>query len=473
MVNSDTVQPNAIYQAHRATPLSEQGRDSLSVLYQPIIGADALAVYFALNSDAQIENPKEYTHLDLLNLLNFGLARFMEARYRLEGIGLVTVYRKKTERYGDMYGYELQEPLTPQAFFEDTTYSFLLTSMVGERRFTDLVQRYQPKQWDWQGYQDISKKFTDIYQLDFTHFSKIEADLTTVSKQFEQAVPSLENTLDESLDWAFLIFHASKKQISKSNFTQKFSEKLSLFHRLYGYDEMELVQFMAQVVNLSDGLVDEQALDKAIVAYRTQQKNQAQRKIPEVVEENQVRRFNTLRQTGFSEADIETIKESEALLPLDYFEAIKEAKHSFSTKLEEWIVRNLVETSSLTNSVINILLHYVLVIQNHSILPQKVVEKIAADWSERRIANPEDAIKRVRQMVQDIQTEQAQRTTQKQARYTTKGQPIRKEVLPKWMEAQQVATSEEKQEIEAELKLSDEVEQKFQEYLRRKKEGET
>lgn len=457
------IQPNSLYQAYKAVPLSDDGVQALTALYQPIIGSDALTLYFVLANDA---STAEYTHLDLLNQLNFGMQRFLDARYHLEGIGLLTSYQKKSSEFGLLYAYELQEPLSPVRFFADSTYTFLLKNMVGERRFQLLAKRYMIPRYTWSAYTNITKNFTDVYSFQLADYQRDQAKLEQIASHFsKESKPKL--AINDQLDWSFLKFHAQKKQISAKNFTDEFSKKLSLYHQYYGLDEMDLVQYMADVVNIATGMVEIDELEKRIVASRrtTRVKESS---VNKETEDAEIRRFNTLKLTGFSDLDIQIIKESEQISPADYLAAIKLEKNSYPTKLEEWIVRDLVERSPLPKSVINVLLHYALVVKNNSVLPQKLVDKISADWSEKKVGTPEAAIQLVRTLAKEAQTAKQQRTNQ--SRYTP-NKVTRREQLPKWLVEQEAKKVSNEQVEDSEVALTDEMNERFQAYLKRK-EGE-
>ena len=141
----EKITPNTIYQVFKALPLTQEGKDGLLYLYQPIIGAQALALYFQFLGDEADSNESEFIHLDCLNALNIGLSSFLEARKRLEGMGLLTVFEKEDPEFGKIYLYQLEEPLVPQKFIKDVTYSFLLHQAVGERKFKQLTRRFKPK----------------------------------------------------------------------------------------------------------------------------------------------------------------------------------------------------------------------------------------------------------------------------------------------------------------------------------------
>lgn len=59
------------------------------------------------------------------------------------------------------------------------------------------------------------------------------------------------------------------------------------------------------------------------------------------------------------------------------------------------------QKSPLPNSVINILINYLLVVQNKSALIPALANQIATDWSEKGIRSPEDAIKHVRELAKN------------------------------------------------------------------------
>ena len=453
----DEVQPNHIYQVFKSLPLTEEGNAGLLYLYQPIIGAQALALYYALLGD-QADAENEFVHIDLLNALNNGLPDFLQARKRLEGMGLLNVFMKEDLEFGKLFLYQLQEPLHPQAFLKDETYSFLLWQAVGERKFKQTVKRFQPKKIDVSTYQEITSNFSSVYGvLNGEAFMQKAPRLERISKAYETEQPAAIQ-LAETIDWDFLIDLAKRKYIAAANFTPEFKHQLLLYQNLYGFDELELVDLMTEVVSLTDGKVDGKQLVR-LIERRT--KTVPQKTNGQIQSEDaEIRRFNTLRQSGFSENDLELIKMSEMAAPRDFLQAIKQEKHSFVTDSETWLLKSLVERSPLANSVINVLMHYVLVVQKNSALQANFVNKIATDWSEIGIKNPEEAIRHVRQLVKDSKDAKAKRTTQRTANYR---KPIRKETLPEWVNnpKEEVENSEQQAAIN----------QRLQEYLKRK-EGE-
>ncbi|MDN6289729.1 MAG: DnaD domain protein, partial [Tetragenococcus koreensis] len=124
------------------------------------------------------------------------------------------------------------------------------------------------------------------------------------------------------------------------------------------------------------------------------------------------------------------------------------------------LLKTLVERSPLPNSVINVLVHYILVIKKNSSLQANFVNQIATNWSELELNSPEQAIKHVRDLVKEAKN----KPTKKSNSSSRKQQPIRKETLPDWVDKPT-------EEVE-DPAVQEEINKKLQDYLKRK-EGES
>ena len=79
------------------TILNNEDRKLLIMLYQPIIGYKAMSLYFTLWSDLDKREITsiEYTHHHLMTSMQLKLSEIIEAREKLEAIGLLKTYIKK------------------------------------------------------------------------------------------------------------------------------------------------------------------------------------------------------------------------------------------------------------------------------------------------------------------------------------------------------------------------------------------
>ena len=79
------------------TILHNEDKKNLIMLYQPIIGYKAVSLYLTLwnNLDRREIFSIEYTHHHLMTNMQLRLSDIIEAREKLEAIGLVKSYVKK------------------------------------------------------------------------------------------------------------------------------------------------------------------------------------------------------------------------------------------------------------------------------------------------------------------------------------------------------------------------------------------
>src|SRR5699024_12219501 len=101
---------------------------------------------------------------ELLRKLDMGIPDFYKARIRLEGIGLLRIYR--SQENNNQYFYQLVPPLTAQAFFKDSLFRTLLIEKIGDRVFNEEIEHFLPKEKDKQTYKVITRSFVDAYHFD-------------------------------------------------------------------------------------------------------------------------------------------------------------------------------------------------------------------------------------------------------------------------------------------------------------------
>ncbi len=107
------------YQVKASGILTGADRKIITMLYQPLMGAECLALYQTLFTEVE-ENrlwSEAHSHVQLLNMLDISLKALFEARLKLEGLGLLKSY-VKTENDQRFYIYEILPPLSPEKFFQ-------------------------------------------------------------------------------------------------------------------------------------------------------------------------------------------------------------------------------------------------------------------------------------------------------------------------------------------------------------------
>lgn len=455
------LQPKNIYQGRKSYPLREEGKSSLLYLYQPLIGSEALSLYFTLLSEIPLQKGvgPEGLHADLLSSLNCGIPQLYEARKKLEGIGLLEVFFKEDPSLGGCFIYELLEPIEPLAFFKDTLLSFLLLERVGQRRFDQLIQLFQPEHFSTNDYQKITKKFLEVYRFNEKTYAADQEKLEEKQQSFTTKSTDLGKSMEQStLDWRFLTDWLAKKHIM--NLDESLKEQLTMYHLLYGVDELTLGEWVVQAYDFSEQTVSVKELQRIVLM--DQQTKRINTLANQKAEATPVNQNETPKEaTALTNATLQLVNEAKSIPPMKYLEALKQAKGGYVSKQETWLLQDLVSQSGLSNSLINILINYVLVIKDRPSLTASFVNTIANEWAQKKIMTPEEAVEHIRK----TNSKAKQNTKNTNQNYSTNRRNVRREKLPDW-----VNQPKEEKKISSEKKA--EIERRFKEYFA-KKEGDS
>lgn len=168
----DQISNNSKFNIYASFNLSLDDVNCVSLLYQPLIGPEACALYLTLNSLVLRNNLKsqEYQHIFLFDMLGLDGTTFLKRRKILEGIGLLSTYQKD-----DSYIYLICPPLSPKSFISDGVLGVMLCSKVGEEIFMDLKSRFAVEKIDKVEYKNISVSFDDIF---VSNVSNQQIDIT-------------------------------------------------------------------------------------------------------------------------------------------------------------------------------------------------------------------------------------------------------------------------------------------------------
>ncbi|BBM18034.1 replication initiation and membrane attachment [Enterococcus avium] len=402
---AEELKPSTFYTVYGEPQLDQSKQDALLYLYQPIIGSHAASLYLTLISDVTLEGKSpSLMHTDLLAAIDIGLMHLVKAREHLEGIGLLETYQQTDDEIGMSLIYQLRSPVVPEKFFQDPLMSYLLMDKVGRRRYERLVERFKPQLFDKGQVKNITKRFREVYRLD----DKAFASQTEV---LEQTQASFSDNTD--FDWTLF-----SQQLKRFNLIlgAEEREKLQTFQTLYGVNELDLAEFVAKAAagektglnfNYLRQLINKEKRPKVSAAPK------------EPVTEKAV-------ETGsFSPQESEIIAQSKKIAPVTFLRAIKREKGGFETNTEVRLLEELIGRNLLPKSVINIIINYILVIQNQAVINANYLNAIANDWAQKKITTPEAAITHVRENNQKlVRKPQASRPA-----YQKRGMG-RKEALP-------------------------------------------
>ena len=122
-----------LYRVEINYPLDEVQNDILYYCYQPIIGGQALQLYMMLSVEGKRMNRflKPSSLSRLTSFISMNLQDLEKAFQTLEGIGLLKTFVYYENDF-TQYVYQLQSPLTLQAFFKNQILSSLLQESLSQ-----------------------------------------------------------------------------------------------------------------------------------------------------------------------------------------------------------------------------------------------------------------------------------------------------------------------------------------------------
>ena len=354
------------------TILNSQDRLTLTLLYQPIVGSIAVSLYLTLWSflDRNKFNSLGNTHNDLAISMQLKLDDIKEAKDKLEAIGLIKTYLKKGEV--NSYIYELYGPLSAYEFFNNPILDTALYNNLNKKEYKRIVDSFSLPKVDLKGYQDISCSFKDVYNFVSTE--------KTGNNNIKRA---------KHLDLSF------EPNINFNEVLSLIPEEL-LNIRSISKDTKELIYELAFIYDLGNDAISEiiknSLVDRKIDINllkencRSFYKFEHKGKIPKIVHQNQPQYLRQSQVNSTKRSKL--INQFETTSPYEFLSLKQDSK---PTEKDMEIIEYLMIEQKLNPGVVNVLLDYVLKINNNKLV-RKFVEQIAVQWKRSKIETVSDAI---------------------------------------------------------------------------------
>ena len=425
----------------------------LTRLYQPLIGTTAASMYLSLFSDIAFQAATEATTIsEMLAKLDVGIPEFYHARVKLEGIGLLKVFRSNGEPRE--YYYELVSPLSAEGFFADSLLRTLLLEKIGDRLFEKQVGELLVTPQDKSAYEETTRSFLDVYHVDFetTNLLSGSNGIPAEAAKRPKLAQTIENT--DSFDYNFFKSGLDSHFIKKDSLNTEVKELIYTFHTVYGIDEMTMQTLILESADVESGVVDTGRFTRNV---QRNFQNKAKLKAPaEMTQPVEVPEGN------FSASEMTIIRHAKQTAPAEYLKSIKEQKGGFVTTNEQWVLKELVEQSPLSTEVVNILLNYVLIGRENPVLEKNYTMKIANDWAQSGVRTAEAAISKIKELYTQSQTAAPRKQSYQRNNYSRSAQKSKAEAkLPDW------AKDDNKIKSVTDESVSQEVAVSYQERLER------
>ena len=408
------------------TILSENDRKIISMLYQPIIGSIATSLYYTLWADldkAEILS-SEYTHHHLMSSLRIKMEHIVIARKKLEAGGLVTTHVKKSDV--NSFVYELFSPISASEFFNHPILNIVLYNNIGKKEYENLLKYFKVPRINLSSYEDITSSFDSVFDsAPGTVYDNLNEDLR-VNKTGDIKI-------DKTFDFDLLISSVPSGVITNKTFSKEVKELINNLSFVYNLDEMEMKSSILSSIK-ENGLIDKVALRKNVKNYY---KFSNENKLPKLVYKSQPEYLKS--PVGSESKRAKMIYVFENTSPYNFLRGRSNGAKPSTRDLG--ILESLLNDFKLNPGVVNVLIDYVLKINNKK-LTKNFLEAIASQWKRLNIETVEEAMKAAEKEYKKM----------KKLNEMPKGQSMGKENLPEWFDQN---INKEKISVEDEKSLKD------------------
>lgn len=302
--------------------LSSEQRQSLNLLYGPLMGKNSICLYEFLGS---IQNLVELE--DVYLLLNMNASQFDIARNRLEQYHLIETYVHEGNMLILLYA-----PLLPDSFLCHETYSRLYLASVGAKCFDKVkAMLYKDK--------TVSSSYTkvesplDVSILDSWNESKEIA--------FEKVKPTIKQKYD--FDFATL-FKGMDRIFPVRLRTSENLDRIAEMAKIYGIDAKDMRKYVQRSTNPSTHVFDLEKLKDMVMRNR---------KVMEVSKD------------PYKMSPVKFLQNKQNGIPV--------------VKSDQALIERLCKEFQFPIEVVNTLIEYTLQ-QTNQQFSRNYVEKVAASW---------------------------------------------------------------------------------------------
>lgn len=368
--------PADTYIVINKTILNDYDRKLLITLYQPIVGYSAISFYFTLWSylDKNELLSCEWTHHHLMTHMGIGLSEIVEARKKLEAIGLLKTFLKKDHM--NTYLYELYSPVSAKDFFTNPILSTALYTTIGKLEFDKTVEYFKVPKLNKTSYEEISCNFNDVFVAGNNIININTENVRNKAKLGMNIIPKFElSTLLEMIPDELL----NKRSITKE--TKDLIYKLSF---IYDFSEDMLIEIIRNSIS------EKHTIDKELLRMNSRKFYQFDHhgKLPGLVYRTQPEYLR--KPVGDTSNKAKIIYTFETTSPYDFLAS--KYKDALPSKNDLSILEYLLLDFNLNPGVVNVLIDYVLKINNNKLI-KPFVETIASQWKKSNIETVEDAMK--------------------------------------------------------------------------------
>ena len=371
------VLPADSYTVISKTVLSRNDTNVISMLYEPIIGYAAVALYYTLfdDLDKYSVTSLEYTHHHLMSIMGISMDNLIEARKKLEGVGLLKTYFKEDKDINH-YVYVLYSPVSSYEFFHHPILNVVLYNNLGKEEYNKLVDFFKIPRVSLKEYDDITESFSNV-------FKSVPGTLEVNGDFAKRNTNNLD--IKGNVDFDLLIESIPKNMYSAKCFSDDVKSLINTLSFTYNLDTEALISIVRDSID-EKGLIDKNYLRRTARNYY-QFRNDGS--LPTIIYSTQPEYLR--KPEGDKSNWAKMVYTFENVSPYRFLKAKGGGANPTSRDLN--IVESLLVDQKLKPGVVNVLLSYVLKV-NKGRLNKSYIEAIASSWKRLNVETVEDAMKR-------------------------------------------------------------------------------
>ena len=353
------------------TILTENDKQNLISLYEPIIGFAAVSLYLTLWRDLdKLEIISiDYSHHHLMTILKMDLNTIKISRECLESVGLLKTYVKKGEV--NEYIYELYSPLNATEFFSHPIFNIVLYNNIGKYEYELLKKQYQKVKVNLDEYEDVTKRIKETFTT----------SNTIPSFEVKERTIGLVEATDQ-IDFDLLVETLPKSLFNERMLNKKLKELLNNLSFIYNIDTLKMCEIIRMIMT-DKGMLNKEELRKMCRKYYQYNKGG----LPTLVYRTQPEYLKN--PTGDNSKRGRLIAVFENTSPYDFLKSKYNGVNPTPRDLK--LLEMLLIDLELNPAVVNVLIDYSLKLNNNK-LTSGFIETIAGQWKRAKIETASSAM---------------------------------------------------------------------------------
>lgn len=369
------VMPADIYKIINKSIITNVDKKIIIDLYQPIVGNHAINLYLTLLNDLEKNQivSKELSHYHLMSVMQLNLSEITIAKEKLEAVGLIDTYLKKD--HINTYLYILYSPLSASEFLNHPILNIVLYNNIGKKEYDNVVSYYKVPDINLKDYEKMTHSFDQVFLSIPNNLMISNEDLTKINKK--------NISINKNFDFDLLKTNLDKSIINDKFLTDEVKDMIIKLSYIYNINELDMKNMIYNSIN-EKGLIDKDMLRKSCRNYYQFEEEGA---LPTLIYKNQPDHLKK----GLDN----TSKRSKMIYTFEnvnpYYFIKSKYKDGKVTTRDLKIIENLLIDQKLYPGVVNVLIDYVLKINNQK-LSTNYIETIAGHWKRLGIKTVEEAM---------------------------------------------------------------------------------